>query len=323
MASNRIAFNADRFINRFFHYPRIVARTWSSYDFFHVVDHSYAHLVHSLPAHRTGVYCHDLDAFRCLIEPKREPRPAWFRAMARSILRGMQKAAVVFHSTQAVRNDLISHGLIEPERLVHAPYGVAPEFAVGGPRDSRNTHKSTILHVGSCIPRKRIDILLQVFAKARRNAPGADLRLLQIGGTWTPQQLHLLEELGIHDCTTQIRNVPVERIVDAYRNAAIVLIPSELEGFGLPVIEALACGAPVVASDIPTLREVGGQAAVYRAVGDVDGWTEAVLGVLSGSLSVPDQQARLAQAALYSWDRHASAILGAYEKLPISHERGP
>jgi glycosyltransferase involved in cell wall biosynthesis len=238
--------------------------------------------------------------------------------MAGRILNGMRKAAIVFHSTTAVRNELLSHGVIEPERLVHAPYGVAQEFSVGGPReklDSRKTDRATLLHVGSCIPRKRIDVLLRVFASARRAAKGLDLRLLQIGGTWTPQQLHLVEELGINDFTTQIRNVPVDRIVEAYRDAAVVLVTSEMEGFGLPLIEALACGAPVVASDIPTLREVGGPAAVFRAVADVEAWTEAVLGVLNGSACTPDQQTRLAQAALFSWERHASAILGAYAKL--------
>ena len=68
---------------------------------------------------------------------------------------------------------------------------------------------------------------------------------------------------------------PADRTLAAvYRRAALVLQPSEAEGFGLPVAEALACGTPVLASDLAVLREVGGEAAVYRAVGDVPAWSD-------------------------------------------------
>ncbi len=92
----------DRLINRQWDYPRFAKRELSKkYDAFHVVDHSYASIVHKLPSNRTGVYCHDLDAFRCLLEAERERRPFWFRAMSRRILNGMQKAALVFHNSRA------------------------------------------------------------------------------------------------------------------------------------------------------------------------------------------------------------------------------
>src|SRR5262245_7128515 len=93
----------DRLINRMRDYPRYLrsyVRQAGPDAFFHLCDHSYSQVVHELPAERTGVYLHDLDTFRCLLEPEKEPRPRWFRAMARRILRGLQKAAIVFHSTQ-------------------------------------------------------------------------------------------------------------------------------------------------------------------------------------------------------------------------------
>ena len=64
-------------------------------------------------------------------------------------------------------------------------------------------------------------------------------------------------------------------LAEVYRRAPVVLIPSGAEGFGLPVIEALACGAAVVASDIPALREAGGPAAAFVPVGDVGAWSDA------------------------------------------------
>jgi glycosyltransferase involved in cell wall biosynthesis len=95
-----------------------------------------------------------------------------------------------------------------------------------------------------------------------------------------------------------------------------VLVTSDAEGFGLPVIEALACGAVVFASDIPVLREVGGDAIVPCRVGDPDHWAATVGRFLDGALSPPPREARLAQAAKFSWSRHARVILGAYQSLP-------
>jgi len=85
------AFNADRLLNRFVHFPRHARRLADQFDLFHIADHTYAQLVHVLPADRVGVYCHDLDTFRSLLDPAREPRPRWYRVLARRILSGMQR----------------------------------------------------------------------------------------------------------------------------------------------------------------------------------------------------------------------------------------
>src|SRR5437899_2433018 len=126
LGHGRFARNADRLLARFWHYPRLLRRQRDDFDCFHIADHSYAHLVHVLPGNRTGVYCHDLVTFRCLLEPELEPRPFWFRAMTRRILRGMQQAAVVFCSTQATIDRIRKLGLVDATRLIYAPYGIAP-----------------------------------------------------------------------------------------------------------------------------------------------------------------------------------------------------
>ncbi len=120
-----------------------------------------------------------------------------------------------------------------------------------------------ILHVGSCIARKRVDVLLKVFARLRVR----DLRLVQVGGSFSGEQEDLIAQLGIRGRVTQLRNVTREEIAQLYRTAALVLQPSEAEGFGLPVVEALACGAKVLASDIPVLREGGRRSVGVRAGG--------------------------------------------------------
>jgi glycosyltransferase involved in cell wall biosynthesis len=313
----RTAFNADRLVNRFWDYPRHLRRCVDHADLFHVCDHSYAHLVHALPEGRTGVFCHDLDTFRCLLEPEREPRPRWFKAMERRILAGLQKAVVVFYSTAAVRSQIEAHGLLDPCRLVHAPYGLAPEFrpvsstpnAAADPLDGLSG-SPFLLHVGSCIPRKRIDVLLQVFARVQ--AHHRDLQLVQIGGEWTAEQRQQMERLGIGAALIQRRGLSRELLADLYRRATLVLQPSEAEGFGLPVIEALGCGSVVVASDLAVLRELAGDAAVYCPIGDVRAWANTVNRLLIDASSVPNRSRRLARAARYSWAAHTRTILDAY-----------
>jgi glycosyltransferase involved in cell wall biosynthesis len=318
LGRRRVAANADRLLNRFFDYHRHLREAQRDFELFHVVDHSYAQLVHSLPAERTGVFCHDLDAFRCLLGLERRPR--WFRAMTRRILAGMQKAAVVFYSTTPVRQQIERHGLVDPDRLVQAPYGVAAEFTAEPAGDEvllaplpGLVHRPYALHVGSCIPRKRIDVLLDVFAGVRARRP--DLRLVKVGGPWTAEQAAQIERLAVGPAILAFRDLSRRQIAELYRNAAVVLLPSEAEGFGLPVIEALACGAAVLASDLPVLREVAGASAVYCPVGDVGAWIAAVEGLLERPDSAPPPGDRRKQAANFTWHAHASTVYAAYERL--------
>jgi glycosyltransferase involved in cell wall biosynthesis len=320
LGRRRAAFNADRLLNRFVYYPRHVRRGRADFDAFHVADHSYAQLVHELPGGRTGVFCHDLDTFRCLLEPGAEPRPWWFRSLARSVLAGMQKAAVVFHSTADVRRQIERHGLIDPARLVQAPYGVAAEFTADPageealpPAVIALQGRPYLLHVGSCIPRKRIDVLLDAFACLRACRP--DLRLVKVGGPWADSQRQQVARHGIADSVVQLVGLGRQAVAALYRRAALVLVPSEAEGFGLPVIEALACGAVVLASDLPVLREVGGDAVVYRPVGDVPAWAEAAGRLLDEPDAAPARAARVAHAARYTWAAHAGTIFAAYRRL--------
>jgi glycosyltransferase involved in cell wall biosynthesis len=307
----RKALNADRLLNRFRHFPRFAKKHAGEFDVFHIADHTYAQLVHVLPAARTGVYCHDLDAFRCLIEPKRDPRPSWFRELARRVLTGLQKAAVVFHSTHVVRAEIERHGLVDSARLVRAPYGVCPEFAPDGP--AAKEPSPFLLHVGSNSPRKRIDLLLRTLAGVLREFPA--VRLVKVGEPFPPEQQALIAELDIQSAVVGRENLGRDEIASLYRSAAAVLLPSDAEGFGLPVIEALACGAAVFASDLPVLREVGGDAATYLPPGDVEAWVAGVSRALSDSHHLPPRSTRLKRAAHFSWVEHARVIRDAYRRL--------
>jgi glycosyltransferase involved in cell wall biosynthesis len=331
--SNGVRFNADRLINRFHDYPRALRRMRDDFDLFHIVDHSYSQLVHQLPPERTVVTCHDLDTFRCLLAPASEPRPTLFRAMTRRVLSGFRKAARVACDSAATRDELLKHELIAPERVVVIPNGVHPAFRVApNAQDDREAarllgepdeHAIDILHVGSTIARKRIDVLLRAFAAVREQFPRA--RLIRVGGEFNAAQETLVEKLNLRDALVVLPYLTTGVLAAVYRRAALVVQPSEREGFGLPLVEALACGTHVVASDLPVHREVGGEAATYRAVGDASALAEACVELLHERASdagrwASRRAAGIAQSSRWRWQAYVAKTVALYGEVLESCE---
>ena len=324
-------FKVDRLLNRFWDYPRLLRHKATEFDLFHIVDHSYGQLVHALPPERTIVTCHDLDTFRCLLNGRTERRSIFFKSMTKRILSGLRKAARVTCDSVATRDELLAYELVAPERAVVVPNGVHPACSPeADPLADRAAARLLgpvrascfdILHVGSTIPRKRIDVLLRVFAALRKDFPRA--RLVRVGGSFTPQQMKLIEQLNLTEALVVLPHLDRDVLAAVYRRATIVVQPSEREGFGLPVIEALACGTPVVASDLACLREVGGEAATYCPVGDVSSWTEAVTQLLIEKSQRPQRfvqrtAAARAQAAKFTWAEYAKKMVSIYQELLYS-----
>ena len=339
LGSHRLIRNADRLAARFVDYPHHLASRGRGQDLYHVVDHSYAHLVNALPPDRTVVTCHDVDTFRSVLEPAREPRSWAFRAMTRHILGGLRKAAFVTCDSVATRADILAHRLVPAERCRVIYLGVSPIMtpapdlgadAAMAERLGPPGGRLEILHVGSTIPRKRIDVLLRVFAVVHAAIPGT--RLVRVGGPFTEAQQALVRGLGLGpDAITVLPVLPQADVAAAYRRSAVVLQTSDAEGFGLPVAEAMACGASVIASDLPVLREVGGSAAEYCAVGDVAAWSDTVLRTLrrhsQGSAARLDaSRAARNQAEKFSWARFADEVVEVYHQVAARHagerERG-
>ena len=253
-----LARNVDRVVNRFHEYPKHIRACVGSgrFDLFHLIDHSYAQLVPELPAGRAVVTCHDLNTFRCILDPAAEPRPRWFRALALRTLDGFRAAAAVACNSEATRADILRHGLLPAERLRVAHIAVHPSCRPDADADADAradailgppTGAPEILHVGTNIPRKRIDVLLKVFARIKDAVPAA--RLVKVGGRFTPQHQALAEALGVAGSVVFAPYVePAHHAVIAaiYRRAALVLMPSDSEGFGIPVAEAMACGAAML-----------------------------------------------------------------------------
>jgi glycosyltransferase involved in cell wall biosynthesis len=314
LSHRREAFNADRLTTRFVTYPVSVLMRRSGFDLFHLVDHSYSQLLHVLPASRTGVFCHDLDTFAPVLTTNSERFSAWRRGLAAIQLRGLRKAAVHFHTTASIGTQLSELSIAKRDALVCAPYGIAQEF--WKPMEGKlpePLRTPFLLHVGGNYPRKRLDILFRVFSKVREVFP--EYSLVQVGAALTDKDMLLVNELGMASALRSFPYLQRSQVARLYAEASLVLMPSEREGFGLPLVEALAAGSPVVASNIPPFREIGGAAVTLCPVGETDRWTEAVVGLLRKPSAGPDLASRHRQASRFSWGNHASVIAAAYDQL--------
>lgn len=227
-----------------------------------------------------------------------------------------REAAGVVVPTAFGRGELVAEGF--DAELVHvAPHGVdvppTPAAAVTTSRLGRlNVEPPFVLFVGTLEPRKGVADLLDAHAALRVHRPDLDLVLAGPPGWGPPLDL---SPAGV---------VPLGPVDDAgldalYRAAVALALPSRYEGFGLPVLEAMARGCPVVTTDAACLPEVGGGAAELVPVGDID----ALAGALERILSDTDHRRRLAaagreRAAAFSWDASAWAHAAAYAAVVAS-----
>jgi alpha-1,3-rhamnosyl/mannosyltransferase len=253
-----------------------------------------AALVHTQYAVPVGAPCpavvmiHDLS-----FEHGADHMPLKDRVVFRSVVpRAARRARRVLTVSERTRADLIRIYELPPEKVVVTPNGVDPVFAPGNPL-SIGTY---VLAVGAVQPRKN--------QRAALAAAAAVPLPLVIAG---PIKDDVLAE-ELRAAGADLRGyVPQEELVGLYQGAACLIQPSRFEGFGLPVLEAMACGVPVVAVDEPALREVAGDAAVF--VGEDD--------LVAGVARALEERERLVAAGLerveaFSWRTTAERTLAAY-----------
>jgi glycosyltransferase involved in cell wall biosynthesis len=191
---------------------------------------------------------------------------------------------------------------------VVTPLGVSP-LAEPAPETERPA-PGYLLTVGETSPRKDYGTLLRAMSRLDRDA-----RLVMAGPPAGDEERlrSLIATLGVTSRVTRLGAVSDSLLSGLYAGALGLCFPSVSEGFGLPVLEAMAAGVPVVARDIPVTREVAGDAALYVAGGGERAWAEAIEALLSdGRLRQSLAERGRARAAQFTWERTAAATLDAY-----------
>ena len=251
-----------------------------------------AHFQHSLPLRSpcpTVVTVHDLSFERDPSVMGRLDRVVFKTVVPRSA----RSAVRVFAVSERTRRDLEELYGIPRTKIVVTPNAVDPVFTPGGSPDGY------LLFVGAIQGRKNP----LVAADAAREL---GMPLVVAGPEKEPALARALRERG-----ADLRGyVDKPELVDLYRRAACVVLPSRFEGFGLPVLEAMACGTPVVASNDPALREVGGDAAIYAE-------PRAFAAAVRQALAEHDARARagIERARLFSWDETARRVVDTYHSV--------
>lgn len=245
-------------------------------------------------------------------------------AYRRLVPRGIARAAVVLTLTRTGADEVAEHYRLPPERVLVARPGVDPAWLDTAPptsawRTARGLPPRYLLYVGTVEPRKNLPVLLSALGRLHAE-PGADVPPLVLAGPagWgAPLDTTGLPAGAVH--RAGYLDDAVLRTVVA--GASALVYPSRHEGFGLPPLEALACGTPVVSSDLPVLREVTAEQASYAPVGDIDGWASTIGAVLADDGGPGARTLRRAHAAAWTWGRCASEAMVAYRRAAAGGSR--
>jgi glycosyltransferase involved in cell wall biosynthesis len=249
-----------------------------------------------------------------------KPLNRWFLNTAMPLF--CRRASAIICVSKHTREDLIQSWNIAPQKI-HVVYeGVDPRFRPAAPaqiaevRGRYGLPDEFMLTVGTIEPRKNLIRLLDALALMREQ--GEDVRLVVAGrlGWMYGDFLSGLERFAHRDAVTLLGFVPDADLPALYSAARLTVVPSVYEGFGLPLLESMACGTPVVSSRSASLPELGGDSARYFDPLNVDAMTCAVIHVWH-QLELRDElrASGLARAAEFTWTKAAGETIRVYDRV--------
>lgn len=273
---------------------------------YHICDHSNAYYRKVLPQGRTTVTCHDVLAIKGALFGDASVRAAARKsgAVLQRFIFGhllkIKRVACISEATAADLHELHARGSTETELESRVIYNVLrPDFwPVEDFPASLPSRAPYLLHVGSDHPRKNRRLLVEVLALLAADYP--DLTACFAGAPLSEENRALARELGVADRVVDSVGPSNEELRRLYSHCAAFVFPSFSEGFGLPLIEAQACGAVVLASELPVLREATGGAALHRDPERPGAFAEAFR-----TLDAPDVAAELRARGLVNVSRFA------------------
>lgn len=235
-----------------------------------------------------------------------------YRQLMHTIARN---ADAIIAVSEATRRDLIAHLHAAAERIHVTMEGVDPRYCPAPSHPARG-NPPLILYVGRRDPYKNVPLLIEAFAGLRETGVAARLRIIGPEDSRYPEARETATRFGLEAEIQWDGYVTDEELVRAYQQASAFVLPSRYEGFGLPVLEAMACGTPVLCSNTSSLPEVGGDAAIY-----LDPLTkENLKKQLAELFSSPDAWLRrseqgIAHAARFTWAETARKTIAVYEQI--------
>jgi len=225
--------------------------------------------------------------------------------------------------SEHTKKDLMRHLRINEEKMVVIPEAAGEQFrpitdekAISRILEKYHIDSRYILHVGTLNPRKNLDFLIKVFSRVHRLIPDVKLVITGKKGWHFDSLFELVTQLGLEKYIIFTGYIEDNEAPYLYSGASVYAFPSIYEGFGLPPLEAMSCGTPVVASDTSSIPEVVGNAGILLDPKDTESWVKALVRLLRNV----DEQKRysdksLKQAQNFSWRKTAQATVDVYEEL--------
>jgi len=261
------------------------------------------------------VTVHDLIPF---VMPRDYP---WVRRARVLGLRLLRTADAVIAVSDATRRDVLRFTSTDERRISVVPEGISPSFqpapvdAVQRLRDKFQLQRPFLLAVGTFDPRKRIALLGDVVRRVRRDHD-VDLVIAGDQGTFTAAVTAELARAGLADHARVIGHVSSDDLVAVYTAAEVFVFTSAYEGYGLPPLEAMACGTPAVVFDNSSLPEVSGGAAIVVRDGDADAMAASITRLLDDTAEREQRRvAGRAWAATFTWLRAAEMTYEVYRTV--------
>lgn len=282
--------------------------------------HSPANIAPLLYRGKSIINIHDL----CFVV-----NPQWysfaFRTLYNLVIPQLAKRATkVITNSNNSKNDLLQYFKLPAEKVSLVYWAVDEVFALPSSDDKTpeaRTLSDYILYVGSLEPRKNINALIESYEKLRHNFPAIKTKLILIGGESPLFATVQLKAREFRDDVIFKGFVTDQELAQFYRHAKLVAYPSLYEGFGLPPLEAMASGVPVVTSSTSSIPEVVGRAAVLVDPRDRDQLTRAMHRILTdASLRQSMVTAGVEQVAKFNWYRVARSVLAVYHEV---YEQNP
>ncbi len=232
-------------------------------------------------------------------------RQAFYRASAR-------RADRILTDSSFSRDEIIAAFGIDRDRIDVVPLGVSARFTP----DPAVAREPFVLHVGDLHPRRNLAMLLDAVIELKRSEPSCASLTLVLAGADRGLLASLTHQARAGAGVLRYLGQPTDdELIGWYRRAAVFAYPSRYEGFGLPPLEAMACGAPVIASTAASVPEVVGSAARLLAVDDARGWYESIRAVLTNhALAAELSTGGPVRAAQFTWERTARATVDTYTR---------
>jgi glycosyltransferase involved in cell wall biosynthesis len=245
-----------------------------------------------------------------------------------SVPAAARRAAHIVAISESTRRDILELIRVRPEKVTTIHLGVDASFVpvtdaaqLKRARERFSLPDRFIIHVGAVERQKRLESLMQAAARALEAGLIDAVVLAGEEGRGADNVRRVVAELGIGERVKFLGYVPQEFIASLFTLARCAVYPSWYEGFGMPVLEAMACGTPVIASNASSLPEVGGDAAVLLPPGDVGAMAKALEQLLTDERARSDRvRLGLARARRFTWEACAAFHVEVYRRF-ISRAR--